>query len=105
MKKCFALIAFALLMPGVAATDQPTAPATPAAANLKEGAPERSPEALLADIFNAHRPVSRSSSCEEQVYQDCLTYCWELSQTNGCDFFASQTCLCWRYPVDCPVCY
>lgn len=104
MRKCLALFALALFTSGLATAGQPIAPTPPAAATLQEATPERTPEALLADIF-APRPVDRSSSCEEQVYQDCLIYCWELSQTNGCSFFAAQTCLCWRYPVDCPVCY
>jgi hypothetical protein len=101
MKKRLAVFALALLLTaGLAAAGQPGALTPPSAA-----APERSPENLLADIFSAPRPVNRSASCEEQVYQECLVYCWDLSQTGGCDFFANQTCLCWRGPADCPLCY
>ncbi len=46
-----------------------------------------------------------ASSCEEQVYQDCLTFCSGVAQEGRCDFYASQACLCWRAPADCPVCY
>jgi hypothetical protein len=104
MKRCLALLAFTLLTASVALAAPPAAPTPPSAAIPNQAAPERSPETLLADIF-APRPMNRTASCEEEVYEQCMIFCWELSQTNGCDFFASQTCLCWRYPVDCPVCY
>jgi hypothetical protein len=61
--------------------------------------------ALLLLIIALPSADVSASSCEEQVYQDCLTFCYGLAQEGRCDFYASQACLCMRAPADCPVCY
>lgn len=60
--------------------------------------------ALLLLISLPSADVS-AVSCEEQVYQDCLSFCSGLAQEGRCDFYASQLCLCMRAPADCPLCY
>jgi hypothetical protein len=98
MRKTVAVLAltFLALASGAFAADLQTS---------GKAAKDRLPAELLAEIFNSKQPVVESNSCYDQVYQDCMTFCYELSQTNGCDSFATQQCLCWRYPTDCPVCY
>jgi len=73
-----------------------TAPAAPTAASV---------DLALQKIFEPQKPARRATSCYDDRYEYCQTFCWELSQTNGCDFFANQQCLCERFPADCPVCY
>jgi hypothetical protein len=58
---------------------------------------------LLASSFLDNK--ASAYTCEEQVYQDCLNFCWGVAQEGRCDFYASQACLCMRAPADCPVCY
>jgi hypothetical protein len=102
MKIAFALLASALLATtavSASAESQPKpAVAAPASA-------DRSVEAALAKLFSDHKPTPRTTSCEEVVYEWCMSYCYDLSMNFGCSFFASQECLCERAPADCPVCY
>jgi hypothetical protein len=85
--------------PPVAPVQAVTATATPAAP------PASSVDLFLQKLFEPQKPVRRAATCYDNAYEYCQTFCSELSQTNGCDFFANQECLCERFPADCPVCY
>jgi hypothetical protein len=58
---------------------------------------------LILSAFPATRLAA--TTCEERVYADCMTFCSGVAQEGRCDFYASQACLCMRFPADCPVCY
>ncbi|HTQ80427.1 MAG TPA: hypothetical protein VMM92_10560 [Thermoanaerobaculia bacterium] len=104
MKTSLLLLAFALFTASVATAAPPdaTAPSTAPAATATV---DHAAEAALAKLFSDHKPVHRTDGCFDAVYEDCLSFCSELSQNGGCTFFAEQQCLCERFPADCPVCY
>lgn len=109
MKAAFFLFSLVLLaLASTASADPQTQPpaapaqearATPAAATAA------SVDLVLQKIFEPQKPARRATSCYDNAFEYCQTFCSELSQTNGCDFFANQECLCERFPADCPVCY
>jgi hypothetical protein len=109
MKTALTLVALALLTVTVAAAAEPQRPApvpSPQKTAQVAPAPDGSAETTLGKLFSEHKPSNRTYSCYDDRYQWCQTFCSDLSQTNGCDFFANQQCLCQRYPwADCPVCY
>ena len=109
MKTALTLVALVLLsLPAAGASTPGSAPSVqpaPPPASPSISALDRSPEAALDQLLGAHRPANRTYSCYDQVYAWCLSSCYELSQTNGCDFFANQECLCERSWADCPACY
>ncbi len=105
----FALAFLTLTAVAVAETQQ-QAPvsavqAAPTVAAPATTAPDRAAEAALAKIFSGQKPVNRSVSCYETMYQYCQDFCYGLVMENRCDFFANQECLCERFPADCPICY
>jgi len=107
MKAAFLLFSLILLALAYAAFAEPQSqpPANPAQAVTPEAPTAASVDLALQKIFEPEKPARRATSCYDDRYEYCQTFCWELSQTNGCDFFANQECLCERFPADCPVCY
>lgn len=107
MKKTLFLFAFTLLVAvsGAFAADPQGQACLPAlSAAPAEAAPAPSAPSL-EELLGVPRPSERSDACYDQAYQDCLNYCYDHSQNNRCDFYASQLCLCMRAPADCPLCY
>jgi hypothetical protein len=110
MKTAFLLVSLALLALASAASAADPQPQPPVASAQEVTATPAAPTAASVDlalqkIFEPQKPARRATSCYDNVYEYCQTFCYELSQTNGCDFFANQECLCERFPADCPVCY
>ena len=106
MKTAVLLVSLALLpLATIASADSGNQPAVSAGFTVTPASPASSWDLSLRKLFSAQKPVSRATSCYDNVYEYCQTFCTELSQTNGCDFFANQECLCERSWADCPVCY
>jgi hypothetical protein len=100
----FSLILLALA--SVAFAEPPSQPsAAPAPTVAAEAPTAASVDLALQKIFEPEKPARRTAACYDNAYEYCQNFCWELGQTNGCDMFATQQCLCQRFPADCPVCY
>jgi hypothetical protein len=104
MKATVLLVSLALLaLASAASADAGNQPA--AGFTVTPASPATSVDLSLQKLFSARKPVNRTTSCYDNVFEYCMSSCYELSQTNGCDFFANQECLCERSWADCPVCY
>lgn len=108
MKTAFLLCALTLVLATAAFAEPRTQPpATPAQATAAAPTAQAasSVDLALQKIFEPQKPARRATTCYDNAFEYCQSFCSELSQTNGCDFFANQECLCERFPADCPVCY
>jgi hypothetical protein len=105
MKIAFALLASALLATTAVSAAGAESQSKPAVAAPAPASADRSVEAALAKLFSDHKATPRTTSCEEVVYEWCMSYCYDLSMNYGCSFYASQECLCQRASADCPACY
>ena len=111
MKAAFTLFSVLLLALASVALADPVSPApgvvaqAPTPVSTPTAPPASTVDPSLQKLFSAQKPVNRTTTCYDRVYEDCLSFCPSLSQTNGCGFFTDQQCLCERSSADCPACY